>query len=94
MGAVEIRYTTKFKKDYKRLKRQGVDLSRLGDVLRLIANGEPLSAAMRDHQLSGEYRGHRECHIAPDWLLIYLVDHEALVLTAVRTGSHVELLDC
>ncbi len=89
---LQIRFTAKFKKDYKRAKRQGRDISKLDDVLGKLANQERLPDSMRDHLLSGSYHGHRECHIEPDWLLIYLVDGESLVLTAVRTGSHSELL--
>ena len=87
-----LRFTTKFKKDYKRVKRQGKDLSRLERTLETLVRGEELPDAMRDHAFGGTYHGHRECHIEPDWLLIYRVDEEGLVLVATRTGSHSELL--
>ena len=89
---LELRFTAKFKKDYKRIKRQGKDLSKLESTLEALARGEALPDLMRDHPLGGTYRGHRECHIEPDWLLIYLIDEGGLVLVATRTGSHSELL--
>ena len=89
---LELRFTAKFKKDYKRIKRQGKDLSKLESTLEALARGEALPDSMRDHSLGGTYHGHRECHIEPDWLLIYLIDEEDLVLVATRTGSHSELL--
>ncbi len=66
---LELRFTSKFKKDYKRLKRQGKDLAKLEATLEMLVRGEALSESMRDHSLGGTYRGHRECHIEPDWLL-------------------------
>ncbi len=88
----DIKFTSKFKKDFKRLKKQGKDLSKLSDVLVKLSTGESLPESMHDHLLQGNYAGHRECHIEPDWLLIYLIREEELVLTAVRSGSHSELL--
>lgn len=89
---MELRFTAKFKKDYKRIKKQGKELSKLESVLETLMRGEALPEAMRDHSLGGTYREHRECHIEPDWLLIYRIDEDELVLTATRTGSHSELL--
>lgn len=89
---MELRFTTKFKKDYKRIKRQGKDLSKLESVLEALVCGRTLPESMCDHSLGGTYRGHRECHIEPDWLLIYRINEEGLVLVATRTGSHSELL--
>lgn len=74
------------------MKRQGKDLSKLERTLEALVRGEALPDAMRDHSLGGTYRDHRECHIEPDWLLIYRVDEEGLALVATRTGSHSELL--
>ena len=88
---LELRFTAKFKKDYKRVKRQGKDLSKLERTLEVLMRGEDLPDAMRDHSLGGTYHGHRECHIEPDWLLIYRIDEEGLVLVATRSGSHSEL---
>ncbi len=90
---LEIFYTAKFKKDFKRLKRQGKDMSKLSEVLQMIASGAPLPESKRDHLLSGSYKNHRECRIEPDWLLIYRIEESELVLTATRTGSHSELFD-
>lgn len=90
---LEIFYTAKFKKGFKRLKNQGKDLSKLSEVLQMIASGTPLPESKRDHLLSGSYKNHRECHIEPDWLLIYRIEESALVLTTTRTGSHSELFD-
>lgn len=89
---MELRFTAKFKRDYKRVKRQGKDISKLELTLEALVSGEALPEAMRDHALGGTYRGHRECRIEPDWLLIYRIDEEGLVLVATRTGSHSELL--
>lgn len=89
---LELRFTTKFKKDYRRIKRQGKDLSKLERTLEALVCQEVLPDAMRDHSLGGTYHGHRECHIEPDWLFIYRVDEDGLVLVATRTGSHSELL--
>ena len=88
----ELRLTAKFKKDYKRVKRQGKDLLKLERTLETLVRGEALPDAMHDHSLGGTYRGHRECHIELGWLLIYRVDDDGLVLVATRTGSHGELL--
>lgn len=86
-----IRPTTRFQRDLKRVKKRGLDLSLLTAVLQRLAAGEPLPEKNRDHPLSGDYAGCRECHIAPDWLLIYEVDGEDLILYLTRTGSHSDL---
>lgn len=88
---LELKFTSKFKKDYRRVKRQGNDLRKLKAVLLVLQSGEGLPPENHDHDLSGSYAGHRECHIDPDWLLIYRVESDALTLTAVRTGSHADL---
>ena len=80
---------SQFKKDFKKLRSAGRDIDKLADTIRLLQSETPLPDAMRDHQLTGNYGGHRECHLAPDWLLIYRVEIGCLVL--VRTGSHSEL---
>lgn len=89
---LKLEYTAKFKKDFKRAKRQGRDLEKLKKTLELLANQVELPQSYRDHALEGSYRGHRELHIEPDWLLIYRLDEGRLVLAAVRLGSHSELL--
>ena len=74
------------------MKRRGKDLSKLERTLEALMREEALPDAMRDHSLGGTYHGHRECHIEPDWLLIYRVDEEGLVLIATSMGNHSELL--
>ena len=86
-----IRPTAKFQKDLKRIKKRGYDLSLLTGVLKKLAAGEPLPEKNRDHPLSGDFSGCRECHIAPDWLLIYELDGDDLILYLTRTGSHSDL---
>lgn len=90
---MELRFTAKFKKDYKRIKRQGKDLFKLETTLEALVRGEILPEAMHDHSLGGTYRGHRECHIEQDLLLVYRIDEDGIVLVATRTGSHGELLE-
>lgn len=86
-----IKYHTLFKKDFKRIKKRGYDISRLEKIVELLANEVPLPEQFKDHNLSGNYNGFRECHIAPDWLLIYQVKNNELVLVLSRTGSHSDL---
>lgn len=86
-----IKYHTMFKKDFKRIKKRGYDISRLEKIVELLANEVPLPEQFKDHNLSGNYNGLRECHIAPDWLLIYQVNNNELVLVLSRTGSHSDL---
>lgn len=87
---MNIVWKGQFKKDYKRSKKQGRDLAGLRSVIERLAARLPLSPKNRDHQLSGRWNKHRECHIAPDWLLIYRIEGDDLILE--RTGSHSELL--
>ena len=82
-----IKYQAAFKKDYKRIVKRGYDMRLLEKVIELLANQKPLPEKNRDHQLSGDYAGCRECHITPDWLLIYEVADEELILYLTRTGS-------
>lgn len=87
----KIRPTNRFQKDLKRIQKRGYDLSLLTRVLKLLAAGEPLPEKNRDHPLTGDFRGCRECHITPDWLLIYEVEEETLILYLTRTGTHSDL---
>ena len=80
---------SRFRKDYKKLKSSGKQLSKLAEVIKLLQEQKPLPERYRDHALTGYYTNHRECHIEADWLLIYKVEEKFLVL--VRTGSHSEL---
>lgn len=87
----EVKFTTKFKKDYKNIIKQGYDINRLKDVISKLSEGIPLDPRYKDHSLNGNWINHRECHIQPDWLLIYKLEKNILVLTLTRTGSHSEL---
>lgn len=89
----EITTTTKFDRDLKRIKKRGYDLSLLSKVVNLLATGEQLPAAYRDHKLTGNYKDFRECHITPDWLLIYQISNGTLLLVLQRTGTHNDLFD-
>lgn len=91
MTALTVKFTAAFKRDYKRMIKQGRDIKRLDKVIELLANGESLPEKYRDHKLSGNCSNHRECHIQPDWLLIYHVKEDTLVLSLTRTGSHSDL---
>jgi len=89
--SLKVVWTTTFKRDYKRAMKRGLDMNRLDEVIRTLAAGRELAVVHREHALGGEWRGHRECHVQPDWLLIYYVDDERLVLTLTRTGTHADL---
>lgn len=84
----EIQRTSAFKRDYKKALKQGRSKELLREVILLLADGKPLPVEKRDHALSGEWSGYRECHIAPDWLLIYRILDDKLILSLTRTGSH------
>ncbi len=91
MSKYSIYYTNTFEKDYKQAKKRGYDLTLLKQIVTLLAEDSPLPQKNRDHSLTGEYKHFRECHIKPDWLLIYQKNEEKLILTCVRTGSHSDL---
>lgn len=84
----DIVWTAQFKKDYKLAMKRRLDIELLDDIIRTLSRGETLPPKNKDHSLSGEWAGHRECHIQPDWLLIYRIDDDVLVLTLSRTGTH------
>ena len=86
-----IRYETGFKKDFKRIVKRGYDIRLLENVIEMLANGQTLPAKYSDHCLSGNYTNYRECHITPDWLLIYRINDSELILFLTRTGSHSDL---
>ena len=85
--------TGAFRKDYKRIKKRGYDISLLETVLEQLLSEKKLEEKYRDHALIGNYFGFRECHILPDWLLIYAINNSELILTASRTGTHSDLFD-
>ena len=84
-----IYYTTQFKKDYKRIKKQNKDLDKIRTVVEALSTGQELNEKYKDHQLYGKWKGHRDCHIEPDWILIYRLTSDSLYLE--RTGSHSDL---
>lgn len=87
----DIVWTSRFKKDYKMCMKRHLDMDLIDDVIRILARGETLPAVYKDHALSGDWSGHRECHIQPDWLLVYRIEDDVLVLTLARTGTHSDL---
>lgn len=86
-----IKIHSSFKKDYKRVVKRGYDTKKLMSVIDLLVHQKELPDYYKDHALAGEYRGCRECHITPDWLLIYEIDGSDLILYLTRTGSHSDL---
>lgn len=87
----EILSTGRFKKDLKTIMKRGYNIQLLQDVVNLLVAGTPLPKKNKDHMLTGNWTGHRECHVAPNWLLIYKIDNDVLVLTLTRTGTHNDL---
>ena len=84
-----LHYTTQFKKDYKKIKKQNKDLVKIRVVIKTLADQQILEPKYKDHQLSGNWKDHRDCHIEPDWILIYQIVDNGLILE--RTGTHSEL---
>ena len=87
----QVKFTQAFKKSYKRIKKRGLDISLLDEVIEKLRLGQTLEEKYRDHELKGNFGGFRESHIKPDWLLIYLIEDDILTLTLVDTGSHADL---
>lgn len=90
----DVQFTNQFKKDLKLAEKQNKNLNKLFEVIEILANGEALDARYKDHGLTGNYKGTRECHIEPDWLLIYEIRNNILVLLVLmlyRLGTHSEL---
>ena len=90
-NACQIRRTAQFRKDLKRLVKQGKDISKLQTVVDALADGKALDPIYLDHPLTGNWKSFRDCHIEPDWILLYKLERQVLVLTLTRTGSHSEL---
>lgn len=86
-----IKPTTRFQRDVRRAEKRGYNMSLLTDVIKKLAKGETLSPKYKDHDLVGDYLGCRECHITPDWLLVYRISQEKLILVLSRTGTHSDL---
>lgn len=87
-----VKFTTAYKRDYKKMKKRGLNLALLDSVVDALRHGKKLDEKYHDHELKGQLKGFRECHIQPDWLLIYLIEDDILTLTLVDTGSHSDLL--
>ena len=88
---MKIKFHSLFKKDLKRVRKRGYNIKLLDAVVQKLANEERLPAKNKDHALSGDYKGYRECHITPDWLLIYTKKDSELILLLTRTGTHSDL---
>lgn len=88
---LELWYSSQFKKDYKLVKKRNLPINELTTVLNILCEEKPLPEKYKDHQLTGNWNGFRECHIRPDWLLIYQIDQGKLRLVAQRTGTHSDL---
>jgi mRNA interferase YafQ len=88
---LKVNYSNKFKKGLKLAAKRGLDISLLEEVVEKLRTKIPLEEKYKDHELKGKYKGFRECHIQPDWLLIYLIENDVLTLTLVDTGTHADL---
>ena len=91
MKMLKVRFSSQIQKDLKRLEKRKNDLEQLESVIRSLISEEPLPPNRRDHALSGNWSGFRECHISPDWLLVYRIDEEKSELLLTRTGTHSDL---
>ena len=83
--------TTRFRKELKKMIRRGADIGKLETVVNILASGEPLPLQYHDHALTGDMVGTRDCHITSDWILLYRIENDVLVLTLTRTGTHADL---
>ncbi len=88
---MKVIWTSVFKKDYKLAIKRNKDISLLDDIITKLSDGEELPPNNKDHELTGNWKGYRECHIQPDWLLIYKIENGILALTLTRTGTHSDL---
>jgi len=87
----EVKPSNKFKKDLRRVERRGYDIRLINEVIKILVSGKPLPAKYNDHPLKGNHTGLRDCHITPDWLLLYEIDEGKLYLHLTRTGTHSDL---
>ena len=86
-----IEYSNTFKRSYKRAQKRGLPMNELNNVVRTLAEGRMLAAKYRDHALTGQYKSCRECHIQPDWLLIYRIQERLEILDLINTGTHADI---
>jgi len=91
MNKYDIVQSSRFKKDYRLIRKRNHDITRLNDAIDILSRGEQLPPHYFDHPLKGDYKGCRECHITPDWLLIYKVIEDKLLIRLMRTGTHSDL---
>ena len=89
----QVIWTSQFKKDYKLAIKRGLPIDELDNVIRLLVENVPLPEKYKDHELSGNWKGFRECHIQPDWLLVYRIFNNNLILSLTRTGTHSDLFN-
>ena len=87
----EVKFTSAMKKDMKKVEKRHYDLSLFAEIVGNLANALPLDEKYHDHELEGNWKNHRECHIKPDWLLIYQIKDDVLILELSRTGTHADL---
>lgn len=87
----EIDFTSAFSKDLKKIKKRGYNIELLESVVDKLQTGEQLEPKYKDHFLTGNWKGFRECHIQPDWLLVYRIYDDKLLLVLTRTGTHSDL---
>ena len=86
-----IQKTSQYKKDFKLALKRNSDIQKLQEIITILANGDTLPESCFDHPLRGNYSGYRECHVEPDWLLVYKITESILILTLYRTGTHSDL---
>ena len=89
----ELVLTSRFKKSLKLARKRGLNIQLLDTIVEELLQGRELDSKYRDHELKGKYKGFRECHIQPDWLLIYLLENDVLTLTLIDTGTHSDLFN-
>ena len=88
---LDVQYTKRFNKDRKAIIKRGYDIQKLKDVIEMLRRCDVMPEKYCDHKLTGNYDNYRECHIAPDWLLVYKVENDTLTLILFRTGTHSDL---
>ncbi len=86
-----VRRTTRFRRELRKMLKRGADIGKLETVVALLAAGETLPPQYRDHALTGDMAGTRDCHITPDWILLYRIEEDVIVLALTRTGTHADL---
>ena len=91
MSKYKVDFTTAFSKDLKRIKKRGYNLSLINEIVTQLADGKPLPEKCKDHPLTGNWKGFRDCHITPDWVLVYRIYNNKLLLVLTRTGTHSDL---